>query len=61
LGRFSGTVVAITHDRYFLDKVAEWILDMERGNTYIYEGNYNFWLENKLKRQAQEQKVGLPQ
>ncbi|MFT7491467.1 MAG: sulfate-transporting ATPase [Pseudohongiellaceae bacterium] len=51
---FSGTVVAITHDRYFLDNAAGWILELDRGQGIPYEGNYSTWLENKEARLAQE-------
>ena len=54
LADFSGTVVAITHDRYFLDNVAGWILEIDRGNLIPYEGNYSNWLEHKHKRLKQE-------
>lgn len=47
---YSGTIVAITHDRYFLDNVAEWILELDRGHGYPYKGNYTEWLEQKNKR-----------
>lgn len=53
---FQGTVVAITHDRYFLENVAGWILEMDRGHGYPYEGNYTAWLEQKQARLAVEQK-----
>jgi ATP-binding cassette ChvD family protein len=53
---YSGTVVAITHDRYFLDNVAGWILELERGRGLPFEGNYSRWLENKQSRIAQEDK-----
>ncbi len=53
---YSGTIVAITHDRYFLDNVAEWILELDRGYGYPYQGNYTEWLEQKNKRLEQEQK-----
>ncbi|GAB4392245.1 MAG: energy-dependent translational throttle protein EttA [Gammaproteobacteria bacterium] len=53
---FPGTVVAITHDRYFLDNVAGWILELDRGHGIPYEGNYSSWLEQKEKRLAQETK-----
>ncbi|MDO5651936.1 MAG: energy-dependent translational throttle protein EttA [Moraxella sp.] len=53
---YSGTIVAITHDRYFLDNVAEWILELDRGYGYPYKGNYTEWLEQKNKRLEQEQK-----
>ncbi|MCO5105193.1 MAG: energy-dependent translational throttle protein EttA [Burkholderiaceae bacterium] len=56
LQRFSGTVVAITHDRYFLDNAAEWILEMDRGRGIPWKGNYSSWLEQKGERLAQEQK-----
>lgn len=50
LSKYSGTVVAITHDRYFLDNVAEWILELDRGRAYPYEGNYSTYLETKSTR-----------
>ena len=50
LGDYPGTVVAVTHDRYFLDDVAGWILELEAGHGYPYEGNYSGWLEQKQKR-----------
>ncbi len=53
---YSGTIVAITHDRYFLDNVVEWILELDRGYGYPYQGNYTEWLEQKNKRLEQEQK-----
>ncbi len=53
---FPGTVVAITHDRYFLDNVAGWILELDRGAVSRYEGNYSRWLEAKSDRLAQESK-----
>ena len=56
LGEFPGTVVAITHDRYFLDNVAKWILELDRGRGVPYEGNYSGWLEQKRTRLAQEEK-----
>ncbi len=56
LQRFSGTVVAITHDRYFLDNAAEWILELDRGSGIPYKGNYTDWLDQKQARLAQEQK-----
>ncbi|MFM2106258.1 MAG: energy-dependent translational throttle protein EttA [Chloroflexota bacterium] len=56
LQEYSGTVVAITHDRYFLDNAAKWILELDRGRGYPFEGNYSGWLEQKLARLAQEQK-----
>ena len=57
LSRFSGTVVAITHDRYFLDNAAEWILELDRGLGIPYKGNYSDWLDAKEKRLEQEQKT----
>ncbi|HCG18609.1 MAG TPA: energy-dependent translational throttle protein EttA, partial [Shigella sp.] len=51
---FEGTVVAITHDRYFLDNVAGWILELDRGEGIPWEGNYSSWLEQKDQRLAQE-------
>jgi ATP-binding cassette ChvD family protein len=53
---YSGTVVIVTHDRYFLDNVTGWILELERGHGIPYEGNYTSWLEQKEKRLAQENK-----
>jgi len=57
LQRFSGTVVAITHDRYFLDNAAEWILELDRGHGIPYKGNYSTWLEQKEARLEQEQRT----
>jgi sulfate-transporting ATPase len=54
LQRFPGTVVAITHDRYFLDNAAEWILELDRGHGIPWKGNYTSWLEQKEARLAQE-------
>jgi sulfate-transporting ATPase len=56
LKRFPGTVVAITHDRYFLDNAAEWILELDRGFGHPYKGNYSDWLDQKEKRLEVEQK-----
>ncbi|WP_086933781.1 energy-dependent translational throttle protein EttA [Agarilytica rhodophyticola] len=56
LQNFSGTVVAITHDRYFLDNAAGWILELDRGHGIPYEGNYSTWLEAKQQRLAQEER-----
>ena len=56
LEQFPGTVVAITHDRYFLDNVAKWILELDRGRGIPYEGNYSSWLDQKRTRLAQEEK-----
>jgi ATP-binding cassette ChvD family protein len=53
---YSGTVVAITHDRYFLDNAASWILELDRGHGIPWEGNYSSWLEQKQERLAQEEK-----
>lgn len=53
---FKGTVVCITHDRYFLENVAEWILELDRGEGIPFEGNYSGWLEAKNKRLAEEKK-----
>jgi sulfate-transporting ATPase len=57
LKRFPGTVVAITHDRYFLDNAAEWILELDRGQGIPWKGNYSDWLDQKEKRLEQEQKA----
>ena len=57
LKRFPGTVVAITHDRYFLDNAAEWILELDRGRGIPYKGNYSDWLDQKEQRLEQEQKT----
>lgn len=56
LHKFPGTVIAVTHDRYFLDNVAGWILELDRGEGYPFKGNYTSWLEQKEARQIQEQK-----
>ena len=56
LAKFPGTVIAVTHDRYFLDNVAGWILELDRGEGIPWKGNYSSWLEQKDKRLAQEQK-----
>ncbi len=56
LDQFPGTVIAVTHDRYFLDNVAGWILEMDRGHGIPFEGNYSRWLEQKEQRLAMEQK-----
>jgi sulfate-transporting ATPase len=53
---YHGTVVAVTHDRYFLDNVARWILELDRGRGFPFEGNYSSWLEQKRARLAQEEK-----
>ncbi len=57
LQEYHGTVVAVTHDRYFLDNVAGWILELDRGHGIPWEGNYSSWLEQKEARLAQEEKV----
>ncbi len=57
LARFPGTVIAVTHDRYFLDNVAGWILELDRGEGIPWKGNYSSWLEQKEKRQIQEQQA----
>jgi ATP-binding cassette ChvD family protein len=56
LAAFKGTIVAITHDRYFLDNVAEWILELDRGEGIPWKGNYSSWLEQKKNRLSQEEK-----
>ena len=56
LQQYEGTIIAITHDRYFLDNVAGWILELDRGEGYPYKGNYSGWLEQKEQRLAQEEK-----
>ena len=57
---YAGTVVAITHDRYFLDNVARWILELDRGKGFPFEGNYSGWLEQKQDRLAHEEKRRRP-
>ncbi len=56
LNQYPGTVIAITHDRYFLDHVAGWILELDRGEGIPWKGNYSSWLDQKTKRMAQEEK-----
>jgi ATP-binding cassette ChvD family protein len=56
LGEYEGTVVAVTHDRYFLDNVAKWILELDRGRGIPFSGNYSSWLEQKLERMTRESK-----
>jgi len=56
LQRYAGTVIAVTHDRYFLDNVAGWILELDRGQGIPWKGNYSSWLDQKQKRLAQEEK-----
>ncbi len=57
LQQYEGTVICVTHDRYFLDDVAGWILELDRGEGIPWQGNYSSWLEQKTKRMAQEEKV----
>ena len=57
LAQYPGTVIAVTHDRYFLDNVAGWILELDRGEGIPWKGNYSSWLEQKSKRMEQEEKV----
>ncbi len=57
LAQYSGTVIAVTHDRYFLDNVAGWILELDRGEGIPWKGNYSSWLDQKSARMAQEEKV----
>ena len=57
LAQYSGTVIAVTHDRYFLDNVAGWILELDRGEGIPWKGNYSSWLDQKSNRMAQEEKV----
>jgi ATP-binding cassette ChvD family protein len=59
LAEYHGTVVAVTHDRYFLDNVAQWILELDRGVGYPFEGNYSAWLEQKQARLEREEKQNL--
>src|SRR6185295_14004336 len=56
LHEYAGTVVAVTHDRYFFDNVAEWILELDRGRGYFFKGNYSAWLDQKASRLADEEK-----
>ncbi len=56
LQQYKGTVIAVTHDRYFLDHVAGWILELDRGQGIPYQGNYSSWLEQKKIRLEQEEK-----
>jgi len=56
LGRYAGTIIAVTHDRYFLDNVAGWILELDRGQGIPWKGNYSSWLEQKQERLAREEK-----
>ncbi len=57
LQQYEGTVIAVTHDRYFLDDVSEWILELDRGEGIPWKGNYSSWLEQKTKRMVQEEKT----
>ena len=57
LARYAGTIIAVTHDRYFLDNVAGWILELERGHGIPYQGNYSSWLEQKQRKLATEQRT----
>ncbi len=57
LARYEGTVIAVTHDRYFLDNVAQWILELDRGHGIPWKGNYSSWLEQKQRRLAVEQRT----
>src|SRR6185369_2656154 len=57
LREYTGTVVSVTHDRYFLDNVAGWILELDRGAGIPWEGNYSSWLDQKSRRLAQEEKA----
>ena len=57
LQQYPGTVIAVTHDRYFLDNVAGWILELDRGEGLPWKGNYSSWLDQKSKRLAQEEKT----
>ena len=57
LNQYEGTVIAVTHDRYFLDDVAGWILELDRGEGIPWKGNYSSWLDQKSKRMAQEEKA----
>ena len=57
LAQYAGTVIAVTHDRYFLDNVAGWILELDRGEGIPWKGNYSSWLDQKSSRMAQEEKV----
>jgi ATPase subunit of ABC transporter with duplicated ATPase domains len=56
LQQYEGTVIAVTHDRFFLDNIAGWILELDRGKGIPWKGNYSSWMEQKLKRLQQEEK-----
>ena len=58
LQKYEGTIIAVTHDRYFLDNVAGWILELDRGQGIPWQGNYSSWLEQKQNRLKNEEKVG---
>jgi ATPase subunit of ABC transporter with duplicated ATPase domains len=60
LEAFPGCVILVTHDRYFLDQVTKWTLELDRGKGIPYEGNYSGWLEQKTKRIVQEQSESRP-
>src|SRR5213596_1469945 len=57
LQKYEGTIIAVTHDRYFLDNIAGWILELDRGHGIPWEGNYSSWLDQKQQRLAEEEKV----
>src|SRR5204863_8071514 len=57
LQKYEGTIIAVTHDRYFLDNVAGWVLELDRGEGHPWKGNYASWLEQKQNRLAQESKT----
>ena len=57
LQKYEGTIIAVTHDRYFLDNVAGWILELDRGQGIPWQGNYSSWLEQKQNRLKNEEKV----
>src|SRR5690606_13769701 len=59
LQQYAGCVLLVTHDRYFLDEVVEWILELDRGRAFPFQGNYSEWLDAKQKRLAQEEKSDL--
>ena len=59
LARYEGTVIAVTHDRYFLDNVAGWILELDRGEGIPFEGNYTSWLEQKTGPTGRRRKTGV--
>jgi sulfate-transporting ATPase len=59
LAQYAGTVIAVTHDRYFLDNVAGWILELDRGEGIPWKGNYSSWLDQKSKRYGARRKNGF--